>query len=189
MRSYTTIQDWDKLVREQMQNSNSVAIGVFNKGGELLDANVAMCYFLDADANLKNPRNSFVNPDFKMLAQMPDSGKIFEGIMTLGNFGQISYSLQTSVYRQDDRLLVLAEPDVPQLFIENKKMSRLNQDVNNLQRQLIKEKSNLQATLNELQETQQMLVHSEKMNAMGNLLLKSQWFTFRFFAYFQAPKF
>jgi signal transduction histidine kinase len=66
--------------------------------------------------------------------------------------------------------LVYAEADVPDLFEENKKMSVLNQEVNNLQRQLIKEKKNLQATLTELKETQQMLVHAEKMNALGKLV-------------------
>jgi signal transduction histidine kinase len=49
-------------------------------------------------------------------------------------------------------------------------MSYLNQEVNNLQRQLIKEKKQLQVTLSELKETQQMLVHSEKMNALGKLV-------------------
>lgn len=57
-----------------------------------------------------------------------------------------------------------------QLFNENNKLSLLNQQVNNLQRQLIKEKKNLQETLKELKDTQQMLVHSEKMNAMGKLV-------------------
>ena len=55
-------------------------------------------------------------------------------------------------------------------FEENKKMSRLNQQVNNLQRQLLKEKTKLEHTLIELKETQQMLIHSEKMNALGQMV-------------------
>jgi len=78
--------------------------------------------------------------------------------------------LNSKVYRRDDEILVLAEVDVPFLFEENKKMSILNQEVNNLQRQLIKEKQTLKNTLIELKETQQMLIHSEKMNAMGKLV-------------------
>jgi signal transduction histidine kinase len=60
--------------------------------------------------------------------------------------------------------------DIPLLFDENKKMSQLNQEVNNLQRQLIREKKNLQNTLEELRDTQQMLIQSEKMNALGKMV-------------------
>jgi two-component system NtrC family sensor kinase len=56
------------------------------------------------------------------------------------------------------------------LFEDNKNMSRLNQEVNNLQRQLLKEKAKLQTTLAELRETQQMLIQSEKMNALGQMV-------------------
>ena len=66
--------------------------------------------------------------------------------------------------------MIFAEADVIHLFDENGKMSRLNQEINNLQRQLIKEKRTLQQTLNTLRETQQMLVHSEKMNALGQMI-------------------
>jgi len=82
----------------------------------------------------------------------------------------ISYVLNSKVFRREAEIMVFAEADVPYLFEENKKMSILNQQVNNLQRQLIKEKKDLQNTVIELKETQQMLIHSEKMNAMGKLV-------------------
>jgi len=129
-----------------------------------------MCYFMNADLIEKQTKNSFVNPEFTHFTKNTSSGLVFEGLLTIGDFEAISYSLEAKVFRRNDTILVLAEADVPHLFTENKKMSQLNQEVNNLQRQLIREKSNLQRTLKELKETQQMLVHSEKMNALGKLV-------------------
>jgi len=147
-----------------------MAVGIFDLSGKLLDANQAMCYFLNADLIVKQAKNSFVNPEFTYFSSNTSSGLVFEGLLTIGDLEATSYSLEAKVFRKNNAILVFAEADVPQLFGENKKMSQLNQEVNNLQRQLIREKSNLQITLKELKDTQQMLIHSEKMNAMGKLV-------------------
>lgn len=170
MGKYQTIQEWDDLIGEFLAKSRSMALGVFDLSGQLLDANEAMCYFLNADLIVKQAKNSFVNPQFADFTTATNSGIIFQGLLTVGDFEATSYSLEAKVFRRNDTILVIAEADVPQLFFENKKMSLLNQEVNNLQRQLIREKLNLQNTLKELKETQLMLVHSEKMNAMGKLV-------------------
>jgi two-component system, NtrC family, sensor kinase len=162
--------NWTNLIEEQLQTGQSVAIGIFDVKGRMQFANSAMCFFLDADKIELKPKNVFVNPEFASFATNSTSELIFHGLMTIGNRRDISYDLNSKVYRRDDEILVLAEVDVPFLFEENKKMSILNQEVNNLQRQLIKEKQTLQNTLIELKETQQMLIHSEKMNAMGKLV-------------------
>lgn len=164
------IPDWAELICELSQQSSSVAIGIFNINGELLDANQAMRYFLDVEIDVLKPKNQFINPDFSYFSSKEYNDMVFEGLMTIGNYTDVSFVLQSRVFKRKDRILVYAEADVPDLFEENKKMSVLNQEVNNLQRQLIKEKKNLQNTLAELKETQQMLIHSEKMNAMGKLV-------------------
>ena len=46
----------------------------------------------------------------------------------------------------------------------------LNNEMLNLQRELTKEKARLEITLKKLKETQQMLVQSEKMNALGQMV-------------------
>jgi len=164
------IHDWGDLICELSHQASSVAIGIFNTNGQLLDANRAMRYFWDIEIDGLKPKNQFVNPEFSTFVNKGSDKMVFEGLMTIGNFNDISYVLNAKVFRRKDLILVYAEADVPLLFDENNKMSALNQEVNNLQRQLIKEKKNLQATLAELKETQQMLIHSEKMNAMGKLV-------------------
>lgn len=164
------IHEWADLICELSHQASSVAIGIFNTNGQLLDANQAMRYFWDIEIDGLKPKNQFVNPGFSTFMNSGSDKMVFEGLMTIGNFNDISYVLNAKVFRRNDLILVYAEADVPLLFDENNKMSALNQEVNNLQRQLIKEKKNLQATLAELKETQQMLIHSEKMNAMGKLV-------------------
>lgn len=161
--------DWTGLVTSLLRDASSVGIGIFSTNGTLIYANTAMCYFLDTDKENLLPGNFFVNPEFSFFLNEKD-GIVFEGLATIGNYSDISYVLQTKVFRKNDRLLVYAEAGVIDLIEGNKKMSRLNQEVNNLQRQLIKEKRQLQESLAELKETQQMLIHSEKMNALGKLV-------------------
>lgn len=171
MRNFSRLSDWEGIISEFAKKSNSIAVGLFTIEGKLLDANELMCVFLKTDKQELNPGNFFVNPSFSQLAQIKnDDGIIFEGMLTIGNFADQSFVFISKILRKDDELLVFAEADIKQMFDDNTKMSLLNQEVNNLQRQLMKEKRILQTTLVELKETQQMLIHSEKMNAMGQLV-------------------
>ena len=144
--------------------------GSLKKNGKLLQANQAMYFFLDTDKGQLKPGNSFVNPTFKQLAKEKTEGMIFKGLLTIGDHGAASFSLDATIYLQNSKIYVFAEANAAHLFSQNKLMSHLNQEVNNLQRELLKEKKNLQRALSELKETQQMLVHSEKMNALGHLV-------------------
>jgi signal transduction histidine kinase len=127
-----------------------------------------MCYYLNTTETELQPQNFFVNPQFDSFLQ--GEGLVFEGYTTIGNYADSSFVLLAKVYKQADQVFVFAEPNVPELFENNLKLSELNQQVNNLQRQLIKEKKTLELTLAKLKETQQMLIHSEKMNALGKLV-------------------
>lgn len=170
------ISDWTDLICDFSQQGYSVAIGIFNTNGQLLDANQAMCYFLDTTRSPLNPKNQFINPDFSFFLSEEHNDLVFEGLMTIGNYADISYVLSAKVFRRKDRILVYAEADVFNLFEQNMKMSTLNQEVNNLQRQLIKEKKNLQAALDglnlktiELEALNSMLseLNIEKNNYIG----------------------
>lgn len=169
MGKYKRINNWEDTIAELVKDSVSVALGIFTETGKLLDANEAMCVLLHTTQQELQPANFFVNPDFSKISG-DDNSIIFEGLLTIGNYSDTSYVLRSKIFRKGIFLLVMAEVDIAQLFDENKKMSALNREVNNLQRQLIKEKKSLQLTLEKLKETQQMLIHSEKMNAMGQLV-------------------
>lgn len=163
------ITGWTDLIGDMLLEGQSIAIGIFSIDGRLLDANAAMCYFLDTDLLNLCPKNEFVNPAFTTFVAS-QAETVFEGLLTIGNRRNTSFVLNAKVFRRADKIIVFGEADIRQLFEENDKMSSLNQQVNNLQRQLIKEKKNVENTLADLKDTQQMLIHSEKMNAMGKLV-------------------
>ena len=165
--------NWKFLIDEMSLKGQSIGFGIFSLNGNLLYANAAMCYYLGTDSVHLSPKNSLINPTFATFAEaVPkvNKEKIFEGLLTIGNFDDVNYILPSKVLLKDDQIMIYAEVDVPQMFEDNKKMSQLNHEVNNLQKQLIIEKKILQNTLTELKETQQMLIQSEKMNALGKLV-------------------
>ena len=163
--------EWGDLINELIKNSVSTAYGIFNPSGKIIFANESMCHYLDTTKEELNPQNNFINPNFdKIVSFNSNTDLVFEGVLTIGNFINKNYVLNSKIFKRNNTYLIFAEPDVLNLFEDNSKMSKLNQQVNNLQRQLIKEKKELQKTLNELKETQQMLIHSEKMNALGQMV-------------------
>jgi len=163
------IAGWSDIINDLYLHTSSVGIAVYLTDETLLFANTAMSAFLDIGDDDLKPGNSFINPKFSTFLSGPDC-LVYDGFATIGNYTNTGFVLKTKVFKRDNTILVCVEADIPDLFRENKKMSQLNQEVNNLQRELIKEKKNLQLTLNQLKDTQQMLIHSEKMNAMGKLV-------------------
>jgi two-component system NtrC family sensor kinase len=167
-----TLHSWDTLISRLRLQSKNAALAWFNLNEELLAANELMCSFLGTQQEVLKPQHFLINPPLSQLkeAKPDEDNLIFKGMLTIGNYGNISYVLDAQIYKKEEVIFVYSEPDSVALFEDNKNMSRLNQEVNNLQRQLLKEKAKLQTTLAELRETQQMLIQSEKMNALGQMV-------------------
>ncbi|KYF52555.1 histidine kinase, partial [Sorangium cellulosum] len=91
------------------------------------------------------------------------------GLLNFGDLRSIAHSLRGEVRRLGDDLLILAEFDVVELERVLGEVSALNSKITNLQRRLVSEQRALERSLDELRATQSMLVHSEKMNALGKL--------------------
>jgi signal transduction histidine kinase len=112
------------------------------------------------------PIKSFINPTFDNLLLSDNSVPlIFEGFLTLGDYSSINTSLWTQVYRKEDKLLVLGGVNAATLLEQNEIMHHLNREINNIQRELIKEKYLLEKTLAELNEAN---VQLEKLNINKN---------------------
>lgn len=166
------IKEWDIIISKMKLASENVALAWYSSDEILIEANELMCRFLGTTRQIMQPAHFLVNPDFSKLKKLqPDENHLlFEGLLTIGNFSDKSYVLNAKIFKKSNVFFIYGEADSLALFEENKKMSRLNQQVNNLQRQLLKEKTKLEKTLKELKETQQMLVQSEKMNALGQMV-------------------
>ena len=162
---------WLGLLDAALNESKSLCFAVFSASGEVVYANEGMEALLQIAVNSLRPVESLVNPDFEKLMASPESdAAVFEGVFTIGNRLDVSRNIKGKVYRRDNQLLIIGESDASDLEALNRRMSVMNQEINNLQRELIKEKRTQEITLEELRETQAMLVHAEKMNALGQLV-------------------
>jgi two-component system, NtrC family, sensor kinase len=160
------ILEWEKELMLTLCDNNSFGIAVFTEGGELLCANEAMLSLC-----IDFSSSSLLNPTFERLRSLNTTDSLlFSGFLTIGKYNNVNTTIEARVYRKADRLLLTGGINVSDLIEQNKTMHILNQKVSNLQRQLTQEKAELEHTMKELKETQQMLIHSEKMNAMGKLV-------------------
>lgn len=159
----------EELLKNLIAEMQSCAIGVFSTGGKLLRANDGMRYFMDCGDDLSNPGNMLVNPDLQQLSGLGTEGRIFEGLLTISNRRDVTYTLQAKVFRKEEKILVIGEADVRQLFDLNKEMSVLNQEINNLQLSLLKEKKTVQARSAELEQKNAVLkeLNDEKNRFIG----------------------
>jgi two-component system, NtrC family, sensor kinase len=163
---HTFLTEWAEELGLALSDSNSFGIALFVDDGKLLFVNAAISS-LCADFN----STSLLHPTFEKLVSFEISDSlIFSGYLTIGKYNNVNTSIEAKVYRKANRILITGGINVSDLIEQNKTMHSLNLKVTNLQRQLTQEKAELERTMKELKETQQMLIHSEKMNAMGKLV-------------------
>lgn len=141
------IQEWDDEIRSFLCHSHSLCLAVFTQDGALLLANPAMLALFR-----ESPVESIINPAFASFWQRPflSGSMVYEGYITIGDYRSSNPSLRSKVFRKNNFLLISCDYDASELFEQNKSLADLNQQVNNLQRQLIREKACLQNTLTEL---------------------------------------
>ncbi len=142
------LSEWTDEFITTLIRSKSLCVALFSTNGELIFANDSMSVHFKAE-----PSKSFINPTFDNLLLSDNSVPlIFEGFLTLGDYSSINTSSWAQVYRKDNRLLVLGGVNAAILIEQNETMHQLNHEINNLQRELIKEKHSLEKTLIQLNE-------------------------------------
>ena len=143
------ICDWQDEISAFLCPSHSLCLALFTLDGALLFANPAM-----HDLFKGAPAQSILNPRFKALCELPviDGSLVYDGFVTIGDYLSTNPSLRSKVFRKNGLLLISCDYDAAQLFELNQSLADLNQQVKNLQRQLIKDKATLQATLSQLNE-------------------------------------
>ncbi|WP_438002187.1 ATP-binding protein [Sorangium sp. So ce185] len=156
-----------ELAGSFLMDSTALAVGVFAPDGAPRLANRGMRRLLgreDEPARL-------VSPSIPQLAGAArgDDAPVHRGILHFGDLRSIAHSVRGEVWRLDDALLILAEFDVVELERVVAEVSALNSRITSLQRRLVSEQKALERSLGQLRATQSMLVHSEKMNALGKL--------------------
>jgi len=142
----TLYSNWKEELGQPIFESKSLYIAEFSLDGKLLQANKTM-----SDLFHGNPSKSLLNPTFtKLISIHPDNSLVYKGFLTIGDQVDHFTSINATIFRKKDLILIVGSINANQLKDENQEMSMLNNQVNNLQRQLIKDKSILQSTYEQL---------------------------------------
>lgn len=145
----TLYLEWTEELKYSIYENKSLYIALFSTDGKLLVANKPMAALFIGDAFL-----SLINPTFnKLLALDCKDSLIYSGYLTIGSPIDDNFSIQTNVYRKNDQILIVGGVDVTQLVYQNEEMRQLNREIGHLQHQLIKEKTTLENTLVQLNDT------------------------------------
>ena len=143
------ISEWSQEIFESLGNSGTLCVALFDSDKKLLFTSPVMETLFKGE-----PYKSLINPTYdKLMSIKSDSSLIFEGILTIGDYASINASILSHVYLKEGQLFIIGEADTSNMIDQNLSMHQLNHQINNLQRQLIKEKLTLENTLNKLNES------------------------------------
>ncbi|MEE4197049.1 MAG: HAMP domain-containing sensor histidine kinase [Bacteroidales bacterium] len=150
--------NWKTEIETFIQKSHTLAIAIYRQNGELVYSNPAFIQLIKG-----NEKETLLNPTFNDLVNATEKRKhvVFEGYLTIGNL-TVNQSINSIVYRKNNELLIVGEVEIDELKKLNLTMIELNREINNLQRQLIKEKKQLADANKKLN-----LLNQEKNRILG----------------------
>ena len=165
-----------------------LVIASVHVSGNLLQANAGFLRLIDTSGAepVGHPvGHLFIQPDFASLLKMSatDSGEIYAGLLTLGDYAGKTRTLKARVWRADAQLHLLAEFDIAELEHVNDTVLALNRSYAQAQLELaqtnfklkqsaaalLQSNSELKATNTRLALAQSQLLQSEKLASIGLL--------------------
>jgi len=150
--------DWDDEIIQYLSSTNILCVALFDHNKNLLFATSAMTALFRND-----PAESFINPTLdNLLAKESSEPLIFHGWVTIGDYISFNNTIIAHVYKKEGKLLIIGGVEAPELMNQYMAMQQLNQQINKLQRELVKEKVMLEKTLHQLNITN---VELEQLNA------------------------
>lgn len=162
---------WLSALERPLTESRALCVGLFTNQGEALALNAGMRSLIGEERTPASLSPRLILPTLDALrAAAPSEQIIYRGWLTFWESGVPERSVRGEVHRLGDAWLIVAEHDVEQLERINREIADLNSQVVTLERELARKNAALEQTLAELRSTQAMLIHSEKMNALGQLV-------------------
>lgn len=143
---------WTNEFSDVISSGNCIYVCLLDKEGEILFINSTFNELIKGKGS-----SSFLNPDTNALVATKGNGLIFDGYLTVGDNYSFNRSIEAKVYRREQELLLLGGINANDLFEQNEKVFKLNNENQNLQRDLIKEKKLLQSALYKLNNTNEEL--------------------------------
>jgi two-component system NtrC family sensor kinase len=149
----------------------------------LLNSKSVICFSLDFKGNVlfcnegynrilgyaeKNIKDNLINPPLQSLIIDSKDSLVFSGIITLKR-NHFNSSYISQIYKFSEELFFLCEYDGLEIETLFKEISYNALSINNINRELIKKEIMLKNSISKQKETQAILIHSGKMNALGQL--------------------
>jgi len=150
------IDNWNEEILQAAVASKTLAIAVYSVDGKLIYCNLAMKKLCKGKAD-----GNFVNPTLSRLIEITTEDT-FRGVITFADESNNNYSIEGTASQKNGEIFIFGEVNVAQLVKQNITMTLLNQQINNLQRQLIKEKKMLLKSNADLAE-----LNAEKNRILG----------------------
>lgn len=144
--------EWTSL---HLDSLLAVARATFDDSGILLEANLGFLRLLEDSGphtDRSNVARFLVQPDFAALLGAPasESGEVFRGRLTIGNYDGKTRTLRGTVWRDGAHFHLLAEHDIVELeFVQNIVLD-MNRDYANAQFQLAQMNLNIERVNSEL---------------------------------------
>lgn len=141
-------RDCDHLL-DCLRGARAVVVALIDEAGGLRDANAGFRRLLGVADGEPPPRDCapyFLAPSLAdLLAGLPDAGgRVYAGILNIGDPDRATASLLGSVYRRPAGLLLVGEHDVVELGELNARILALNEQLAETQRELMRANRRLQ---------------------------------------------
>ncbi|MFO7998811.1 MAG: HAMP domain-containing sensor histidine kinase [Bacteroidales bacterium] len=149
----TLWKKWAIELKASVWESNALFVAIFSIDERmLLFGNQAAGHLLGGI-----PWEGLINPSFEKLAVQKGENPVFEGLLTIGDNVSVNTTTEARVFIKGNEMLIIGEVNLRKILDQNTKMARLNQEVSNLQRKLMKEKFLVENTLEKLQKVNEEL--------------------------------
>ncbi len=166
----TYIEKFNLILNNFIKNSSSMAVITTDTDLNIISTNNYAAHLLTG----RTSQELLINPSPQRIQELiatyeHENSPIFKGKITYAlNKGFIT--LNGEIHLLGNTVLIVSEYDSEESEEINSAMIKLNHEVNELNRQLLRSKAELNDTLNKLKDTQAKLIQSEKMSALGQLV-------------------
>lgn len=146
------LNKWSAELDQATMKSNALVVALFSvPQRRLLFGNLAAKHLLKGEAG------SLVNPSFDHLCGQGAENPVYEGLLTIGDSISVNTTIEARVCIRAGEMLITGEVNLQKIIDQNTRMARLNQEINNLQRMLVKEKIMVENTMEDLQQANAQL--------------------------------
>lgn len=159
----------DLVIPDLLQELTAVIAVILDDQGNVIEANRGFRFLINIDDPVSkklNVRSLFVQPGFSDFINLHTEGNdpIYTGILNIGDPDSYCRSVNGSVYRYSDKLLIVGEHDIADLERLNSTVIELNEELAQLQRDLVKVNRDLKRKEKKI--TQMML--TDPMTGISN---------------------